>query len=80
MPQSTHSPRYRKLLSILSEARSSAGLSQAVLAKRLNCLQTFVSKYERGERRLDIVEFLDVAHSLNLDPCQVIRQLEQSNA
>ena len=79
MPQSTHSPRYIKLLSILSDARKTAGVSQAALAERLDCLQTFVSKYERGERRLDIIEFLDVAHALNLDPCKVIQQLEKSS-
>jgi transcriptional regulator with XRE-family HTH domain len=79
MPQSTHSPRYIKLLSILADARKTAGISQAVLAERLDCLQTFVSKYERGERRLDIIEFLDVTQALNLDPCKVIRQLERSS-
>lgn len=79
MPQSTHSPRYIKLLAILADARRTAGVSQAALADRLDCLQTFVSKYERGERRLDIIEFLDVAHALNLDPCKVIQQLEKSS-
>jgi len=78
MPQSTHSPRYIKLIGILADARKSAGISQAVLAERLDCLQTFVSKYERRERRLDIIEFLDVAQALNLDPCKVIRHLEKS--
>lgn len=79
MPQSVHTPRYLKLLSILSDARKKAGISQALLAERLDSLQTFVSKYERGERRLDIIEFLDVARALNLDPCKVIRQLEKSS-
>ena len=79
MPQSTHSPRYVKLLRILSGARKTAGISQAVLAERLDCLQTFVSKYERGERRLDLVEFLDIATALELDPCKVIRLLEKSS-
>ena len=79
MPQSTHSPRYIRLLRILVDARKTAGLSQATLAERLDCLQTFVSKYERGERRLDIIEFLDVAHALNLDAGKVIQQLEKSS-
>ena len=79
MPQSVHSPRYLKLLGILADARKTAGISQVVLAERLDCIQTYVSKYERGERRLDIIEFLDVARALNLDPCKVIRQLEKSS-
>jgi transcriptional regulator with XRE-family HTH domain len=46
------------------------------LAEKLGRLQTFVSKYERGERRLDVVEFLDVAHALAIDPYKLLRQLE----
>ena len=79
MPKSTDSQRYSTLLKILTERRKSLGFSQATLADRLGRIQTFVSKYERGERRLDIVEFLDIANALNLDPCRVIRQLGTSH-
>lgn len=47
---------YSTLLVRLREARQQAGLTQADLAKRLRSTQSFVSKCERGERRLDIVE------------------------
>ena len=75
MVNSVFSPRYRQLLKTLVAARREIGLSQAALAARLDRLQTFVSKYERGERRLDVVEFIDVASALELDPCIVIREL-----
>ena len=39
--------------------------------------QSFVSKYERGERRLDLIEFLEVARALSLDPARVIQELER---
>jgi transcriptional regulator with XRE-family HTH domain len=57
--------RFRKLL---VQARKQNGITQADLAKRLKRPQSFVSKYERGERRLDVVEFGDVAKALGVDP------------
>lgn len=60
--------RYRALIGRLVEARRAAGLSQDALAKLLQRHQQFVSRYETGERRLDVVEFMDIARALNLDP------------
>lgn len=76
MTESIYTARYRRLCALLVEARKAKGLSQASLAGRLGWLQTAVSKYERGERRLDLVEFLDVAQALEIDPHKVIRQLK----
>jgi len=61
---------------MLIDARKASGLSQTELAERLGRVQTFVSKYERGERRLDIIEFIDVATALNLDAVKVLRKLQ----
>src|SRR5215469_4373107 len=52
---------YKRLRELLVKARKSAGLTQTDLAVRLKRPQSFVSKYERGERRLDLVEFGEVA-------------------
>ena len=51
---SEHSAR---LIALLRQARLDAGLTQAMAAERLGCRQTFLSKIECGERRLDVVEF-----------------------
>jgi transcriptional regulator with XRE-family HTH domain len=67
--------RYRLLLSILISLREGKGLSQRQLAKKLKKPQSFVSKYERGERRLDIIELLDITRALEADPHQVIDKL-----
>ncbi len=67
MAKGTHDPRYRSLIAIFADGRKNAGLSQAELAKKLGQRQQFVSKYESGERRLDVVEFVDVATALGLD-------------
>lgn len=64
MTGSTHNPDYRLLLGILREAREERGVSQVELATRLGNTQTFVSKCERGERRIDLVEFVEFAEAL----------------
>jgi transcriptional regulator with XRE-family HTH domain len=53
---------------MLIDARKAGGLTQVELCSRLHRPQSFVSKYERGERRLDIVEFGEVASALSIDP------------
>jgi len=62
---------------LLADARRQNGYTQIHLAKKLRRPQSFVSKFERGERRLDLIEFLDLARVLQLDPSQVIRELER---
>lgn len=59
---------YDSLLTLLKEARARAGMTQTELAKKLNEQQAFVSKYESGDRRIDIVEFVDIAKALGLPP------------
>lgn len=73
--KSNFTTRFLKLQSLLIEARKEAGLTQAGLADRLDRPQSFVSKYERGERRLDIVEFLEVADALGIDAAKLIQEL-----
>ncbi len=61
---------------LLIEARNAAGLTQVTLAEKLHRPQSYVSKYERGERRLDFIEFLDVARAIGVNPVKFIRQLD----
>jgi transcriptional regulator with XRE-family HTH domain len=56
MEKSIYSQGYQKFLLLLRSAREAAELTQDEVAARLGQTQSFVSKYERGERRLDIVE------------------------
>lgn len=74
--KSIFTSRYQRLKRLLIEARQDAGLTQVDLAAKLDRPQSFVSKYERGERRLDIVEFLEVADALGLDPAEFIEKLK----
>src|SRR5215208_4091060 len=74
--KSVFTKRYKLFLTILISIRESKGLSQHKLAKKLKKPQSFVSKYERGERRLDVVEFLDIVKVLDADPHQIIRRAQ----
>ncbi|MEB3219466.1 MAG: helix-turn-helix transcriptional regulator [Nostocales cyanobacterium 94392] len=58
-------------------ARKEAQLTQESLAKSLQKPQSFVAKYENGERRLDVVEFLIVTRVIGVDPCTLLRKVEQ---
>jgi transcriptional regulator with XRE-family HTH domain len=73
--KSLYSGRYRKLLSLLIEARKSGGLSQRTVADRLGRPQSFVSKYENGERRLDVIEFLRLSEVIGFDYGEMLKSL-----
>lgn len=74
MSGSFHSREYESFRGLLVEARKKAGLSQAQLAAKLSRPQSFVSKFERGERRLDVIEFKAIAEALNIDPLRFLRR------
>ena len=59
----------------MKAARKDAGLTQDQLAKRLRKPQSFVAKYENGERRLDVVEFVVIARALDADPLKLVKAL-----
>tara|TARA_R110000868_G_scaffold198069_2_gene444362 strand:- start:24603 stop:24836 length:234 start_codon:yes stop_codon:yes gene_type:complete len=67
MQKSVHSEQYKKVLDWLIAARKDAGLTQQQVADQLGKPQSFVAKYEGGERRLDIVEFVEISRVLGAD-------------
>ena len=79
MPVSRHTSRYKRFQRMLKSARKGRGLTQAQVAKRLGRPQSYVAKYENGERRLDLIEFLDVANVLELQPGAFLRRLTQAD-
>ena len=72
MQKSTHTRQYRVFLDGLIQARKDAGLTQQQVADKLDRPQSFVAKYENGERRLDVVEFLEIANLLDAYPHGII--------
>lgn len=74
---SVFTKEYRTFLNLLIAARKKAGVTQQVLADSLHKPQSFVSKYERGERRLDVIEFIAVAHAIGIEPSRFIKMLDR---
>ena len=71
------SRRHRALCAALVSARKHGKLSQHEVAVRLKTSQTVIARIEIGERRIDVVEFIDLARVLKIDPCEVLAQLMQ---
>jgi transcriptional regulator with XRE-family HTH domain len=66
MPKSIFSAGQEKLQTLLKSTRENAGLTQAALAKKLKRPQSYVSKYESGERRLDLIELNEICNSIGI--------------
>jgi transcriptional regulator with XRE-family HTH domain len=75
--KSIFTEEYESFLENLIAARKGAAITQQELALRLKKPQSFVSKYERRERRLDVVEFVTICGSIDVDPCRIIREIER---
>ena len=77
MAKAKFSPEYRRLCALLVRARESAGLRQADVAERLSKPQSYVSKVELGERRLDVLEFIEFARAIDADPIRIIKAVSK---
>jgi transcriptional regulator with XRE-family HTH domain len=69
--------KYELLCRMLVEARTEAGLKQADVAERLGRPQSYISKIERGERGVDVIEFLEIAKAIGFNPTALLRKLGQ---
>ncbi|WP_375161676.1 helix-turn-helix domain-containing protein [Bradyrhizobium sp. RDT46] len=74
MEKSLKSAEYARLITLLVATRRKAGVRQHALAKKLRKPQSFVAKYEGGERRLDVVEFIAIVEALEADPLKLLRR------
>jgi transcriptional regulator with XRE-family HTH domain len=68
--KSVHSPDQAAFCELMVRARKAA--AQQALARRLKKPQSFVAKYEGGERRVDVVEFIAIARALDMDPLKLM--------
>jgi transcriptional regulator with XRE-family HTH domain len=73
--KSIYSAEYQRLCRLLRELRHEAGLTQVQVAAWLGVPQSFVSKYESGERRLDVVELGHVAGALEVSLQHVLERM-----
>jgi DNA-binding XRE family transcriptional regulator len=74
--KSIYESAYRTLLDLLVEARDEAGMTQQQLADKLERPQSFVSKIEHGDRRMDIIEFLLICRLLRCDAYEILKKVD----
>lgn len=72
MGRTLRSPGHLALMAALKQARLDAGLTQTELADRLKRPQSFVAKYENGERKVEVVEFVQIVKEIGCDGCEII--------
>jgi transcriptional regulator with XRE-family HTH domain len=72
-----YSPRYGRFRALLRQIREEAGFNQTALAQKLGKPQTFVSKSELGERRMDFLETLDFCEACHVSPIEFIDRLQK---
>jgi ribosome-binding protein aMBF1 (putative translation factor) len=77
MEKSIHTAQYAVFLKVLRQARKRAGFSQVQLAAKLGETQSFVSKCERGERRIDVVELRTFCRAFGITLKQFAVALDQ---
>ncbi len=75
MKKSIYSEKHKKPCELLINARKDAGLTQQELAKMIGQHQSFVAKYEGGERRLDLIELIQISNKINLNLISVIEKI-----
>lgn len=80
MPNPLHEPKYAVFRAMLVEARERTGLTQIEVAKRLGKPQSYVSKYERGERRIDFVEFVTLSEIVGIDVSSFLKEFSDRRA
>ena len=80
MAKTIRSPGHEALREALIAARKAAGLTQADLAKRLSCHQSFVARIESGERRIDVVELIVLARAIGTDAADFLKVADKGTA
>jgi transcriptional regulator with XRE-family HTH domain len=78
MEKSIHSRNYKKFLKLLKTTRMESGVTQVTLAERLGVTQSFMSKCERGERRIDIAELAQLCDAMEVSLADFVAALEKS--
>jgi len=78
MDRTLRSAGHRALMEALKTARLDAGLTQTEVAQKLKRPQSFVAKYENGERKVEVVELAHIARAIGCSACGVLEQVESA--
>lgn len=75
MPKTIFGGSHQHLVDVLTQSRKAAGITQTELAMKIGRDQTFVSLIERGQRRVDVVEFITLVKAIGHDPVALLREI-----
>jgi transcriptional regulator with XRE-family HTH domain len=75
VPKTIFGGDHQHLVEVLIEARKSAGLTQVELSQRIGRDQTFISLIERGQRRVDVIEFIKLAEAMSTEPSELFARV-----
>ena len=78
MARTFRSPRHAALVAFLKKKRKEADLTQAQVAKRLGRYQSFITDYERGQKRIDAVELFEIAEAIGFDPMEAFKVIKKT--
>ena len=78
MARTFASKRHAALVGLLRKKRKEAGLTQVQVAERLDRYQSFVTDYERGQKRIDAVELVSIAEAIGFDPLDAVRLIKRT--
>jgi transcriptional regulator with XRE-family HTH domain len=77
MSRTIATTRQKRLAAMIVERRKESGLTQADVAKRLKRYQSFVATLESGQRRIDVIELMDLAEIIGFDAAELVKQLKK---
>jgi transcriptional regulator with XRE-family HTH domain len=71
----TFGPQHRAVIAKLVEHRRATGMTQVALARAIGTDQSQISKIERGERRVDVIDYLRICRAIGIDPAEPLRAI-----
>jgi transcriptional regulator with XRE-family HTH domain len=74
-----HSKRHKRLVELVTAERKNAGIRQVQLAKKLKKSQTWIARLEGGERRLDVIELIELAEAIGFDARAIVTAVQQQS-
>lgn len=75
MAKTIFTKQHQDFIRALREVRRSKGMTQVQLSERLDRAQSYISNIERGERRIDVIEFMAIAAALNRDAAELFSEI-----
>jgi transcriptional regulator with XRE-family HTH domain len=80
MSRTFGSPRHKALVAFIKKKRKDAGLTQTEVAERIDRYQSFVATFERGQKRIDAVELIEIAEAIGFDPREALKAMMKAKS